>query len=345
MRQINKIDFAGFTFNGIHTSQLGLYSVSNGDRYDRNLSPSWNLQTGSNGGRHGVSYFGYQYTQQVVNITLSTDSVTEEEYRQIKNWLSSDISPLIFDERPYIQYYARVSTQPTFSFMVFDEEVNDVSNFYNAEYLDVATKNEVLIEQGTGRIYKGDIVFSFIIYEPFGYSVKKFLNEYTDSNKNEWATASRMRVSKGDLDTAATGTGGATQFTIYNAGDLEADYILSFSSSVTTDAQTPSFTFSLDGTEQLMTIDTSKLYKDGLGYTYVTSYNFKIDTKKHLVSCTINGKDNGSNDLSKTIIANNCVTKGDFFKIPISKTTSDMFVIKFSSAVEGAEIDYKYKYL
>jgi predicted phage tail component-like protein len=34
MRAIyTKDDYTGFTYNGIHSSQFGLFSVSNGDRY------------------------------------------------------------------------------------------------------------------------------------------------------------------------------------------------------------------------------------------------------------------------------------------------------------------------
>ena len=77
---------------------------------------------------------------------------------------------------------------------------------------------------------------------------------------------------------------------------------------------------------------------------YADSFNKQVlkDDQEGMINSYFYGY---SNDLSKMIIANNCITKGNFFKIPVSKTTSDMFVIKFSSAVEGAEIDYKYKYL
>lgn len=343
MRRINKIDYAGFTFNGIHTSQLGLYSVSNGDRYSRDLSPSWNLKTSTDGGRHGTTYFGYQYTQKTINMTLATDSMTEEEYRITMQWLNSDISPLVFDERPYLQYYARVSTTPTFAFIAFDEDGEGTR--YTTGHLDVATEPLTSARAGKGRIYKGDITFSFVIYEPYGFSVKKYLDEYEDANKDEWAVASHLRSTKGDLDTATTGTGGATQFKVYNGGDVEADFILTFEKSVELSAQSPSLSLSLEGSSKMLMIDTSKLYLDSLGYTSISKYLFKIDTKKRLLSCSITGNNNASETITKTIIGNNAITKGDLFKIPVSITTDQTFLLKFDSEVEGASIDYKYKYL
>jgi len=35
-----KGDFLGFTFNGVHSSELGLTRVSDGSRYNENLYPT-----------------------------------------------------------------------------------------------------------------------------------------------------------------------------------------------------------------------------------------------------------------------------------------------------------------
>jgi hypothetical protein len=51
---IKKEAFVGFTFNEIHSSQFGLYSVTNGGRYKRGLSPSFSDSTEEITGGRGI---------------------------------------------------------------------------------------------------------------------------------------------------------------------------------------------------------------------------------------------------------------------------------------------------
>ena len=55
---IQKDDYVGFTYAGIHSSQFGIKSVTNGDRYQRYLSPEFQDLTQSTIGRDGTLYFG-----------------------------------------------------------------------------------------------------------------------------------------------------------------------------------------------------------------------------------------------------------------------------------------------
>jgi phage-related protein len=58
-----KGDYIGFTFNGVHSSDLGIVRVSNGSRFDENLLPTIKDKTVEVSGRDGAYYFGSQYTQ------------------------------------------------------------------------------------------------------------------------------------------------------------------------------------------------------------------------------------------------------------------------------------------
>ena len=84
-------DYTGFTFNGIHTSQLGLVRVSTGSRYQGNLLPSFQNFTETDGSIDGTYYFGKNNKSKSFNIDLAFDSVTEEELQEISQWLSVDI--------------------------------------------------------------------------------------------------------------------------------------------------------------------------------------------------------------------------------------------------------------
>ena len=303
---VNKIDYAGFTFAGIHTSQFGLYSVSSGDRYSRYLSPTIKNQTAENSGGAGTYFFGSQHTQQTFNFNLAFDSITELELREIKEWLNNDVSPLILDETPYIQYYVKVSSAPQINFLSFDSLENDETVIENKDKLYIPGNK---IE--SSRIYKGEMSISFIAYDPYGYSVKKWLSDYDDDNKNEWAAASglinkRIPNSTNEYDKPINGVIHA-----YNAGTLPTDFIMTFNN-----INSGTINISINSKKWLeITIPS------------MTSYNkFIIDTKKRLI-------------IGDGKVCNNLLTSGDFFKLPLGY--SDITIP--SNLLP--EIEYKYKYI
>ena len=208
-------DYTGFTFNGIHTSQLGLVRVSTGSRYQGNLLPSFQNFTETDGSIDGTYYFGKNNKSKSFNIDLAFDSVTEEELQEISQWLSVDIGELIFDELPFKKYYAKVDNSPTIQFIPFNE------------------KGE--------RIYKGEISFSFVCYDPYGYSVTKNKADFYESNGNlkaqfvnidEWLGAS------GITEAANPNKVSSTQWICYNGGTQDADYVLTIGPKSTTTTST-----------------------------------------------------------------------------------------------------------
>lgn len=303
---VNKIDYAGFTFAGIHTSQFGLYSVSSGDRYSRYLSPAIKNQTAENNGGAGTYFFGSQHTQQTFNFNLAFDSITELELREIREWLNNDISPLILDEIPYIQYYVKLSSAPQISFLSFDSLENNEEVIKNKDNLYIPS-NKI----GSSRIYKGEMSISFVAYDPYGYSVKKWLSEYDDDNKNEWAAASglinkKIPNSNNEYDKPINGV-----IHTYNAGTLPTDFIMTF-----TNINSGIINISVNNEKWLeITIPS------------MTSYNkFIVDTKKRLL-------------IGDGKVCNNLLTSGDFFKLPVGY--SDITIP--SNLLP--EIEYKYKYI
>ena len=315
---VNTIDYAGFTCAGIHSSQFGLYSVTNGDRYQRYLSPVTSLQTGENGARNGTLYFGHQYTQQTFQFIMATDSVTEQEVREIKQWLCNDIQPLILDETPYIVHYVRVSGQPQFNFLPFDllEEIEVKELLHNHN---LNSEEQPLPQKSKGRLYKGDFTVSFIAYEPFGYSVKKWLDDYDDLNKNEWAIASGLKENQNLNGTphwdVFNNTNGVLP--LYNAGDLETDFILTFN--VSSSAHNIVISLAEDP-KRYLTLEIPAIPTENTRL-------IKIDTKKHLV-------------LLDNKIGNNYIINGDFFKIPIGESS-----LTLPMDLTEVNIDYRYRYL
>lgn len=302
---IIKDDYIGFTFAGKHSSQFGILSVSSGDRYTRTLSPEFNDIVANVNGADGTYYFGTNLTRRSFQLNCAYDTVTEVDIREMKEWLRPDIvSPLTFDEIPYIQFYAKVSSPPQFSFLAFEDEYGD-------------------------RVYKGELSISFSCYDPYGYSVNKWIDNYTDlspydgndiylmaNNVAEWSLSSRLqpkqKYNNYEFDVYLN-----EQMQLYNAGDMPAHYKLKIDLGNETSIK--------------ISLNDHFLQLDNLPGGLV-----EIDTKKRLVLLT---KDNN------TEIINDYITGGDFFLIPVSSFLDDIYVMKFNTSnFNSVQIEYQYRY-
>jgi phage-related protein len=121
-------------------------------------------------------------------VSFAFDSLTEEQLARLKRHFGDKgIHDLIFDESPYKVYSAKVTGTATIKHIPFNE--------------------------GTGkeRVYKGEGTIQFTCYNPFARSRFKWLNEYTNGNKEEWSEASGMKTSN-------------TPPAVYNATSYDAYY-------------------------------------------------------------------------------------------------------------------------
>ena len=209
MRSIEKLrpvrydDLTGFKFGDYHSSQFGLIRVSNGSRYNEYLLPTLKNTTTDVPGMEGMLYFGTQKTTRSFQVDMAFDSLTEEDIRDIREWLTGAHS-LIFDERPYIQYMCILNSAPQLKYLTFEE---------NGE-----------------RIYKGELSVNFVSYLPYGYSIdgKKFIDDFLDENFEEWSNASHLAYKnfyEGETLRTYDKFEGNNVY-VYNGGDVEADYVL-----------------------------------------------------------------------------------------------------------------------
>lgn len=166
-----KGDFIGFTFKGIHSSQLGITRVSEGSRYKVPLLPDIEDNVTQIKGRDGEIYYNSTYLSKTKEISIAFDSLTEKEYRVLKNFLNGkDIGELYFDETPYKSYIAKIKQINDFNFICFDE------------YL----KHNGIKDEYTSRIYKGEGTIVFYFYDPFEYSKYNTKQEYILFLKNKY---------------------------------------------------------------------------------------------------------------------------------------------------------------
>ena len=147
-------DYIGFTFNGVHSSELGIKRTSEGSRFNESLLPTIQDKAVQIPGGDGMYYFGSYYTQRQFNISYAFDSLTEQQLSRIKA-VFGDKKPhrLIFDEAPYKVYLAKVTGSASIKHIPF-------------------------AEGATNRIYKGEGSIQFTAYEPFARSTYKYLDQY-----------------------------------------------------------------------------------------------------------------------------------------------------------------------
>lgn len=290
-------DFIGFTFNGVHSSDMGIIRTSDGSRFNENLLPTFTDKTVQIPGGDGTYYFGSNYTQRQISISVATDELTETQFRQLKQWLGDkQIHPLVFDEAPYKTYMVKTSSAPTLKFICFD---NITKN-----------NNEIVVN----RVYKGEGSLQFIAYFPFARCTKKYLSDYSDSNKEEWASASGLLTEQGEYD--KTGT---TTINLYNPGDLETDFFAYYAKT------------SLKWLTKIY-IDSNILNFDFSNNDRITDTYIRINSKANLIEgCDENYKPTG-------ILYNKFITSGDFFKIPTGKSQL------VSVNAKCVKIDYDYLY-
>ena len=196
-------DFLGFSYNGVHSSELGIFRTSEGSRFNENLLPTSRDITVQVPGGDGTYYFGSYYSQRNFTISYAFDELTEVQIERLgRIFGDKKIHPLVFDEKPYKTYYAKVTGTTSIKHVPFTIEDQ--------------------------RIYKGEGTIQFTCYQPFAICNKKFLQQYNDVNINEWASSSGLLWSGEDVDTINASSG---EIKVYNPGVKESDLRIGFSAS------------------------------------------------------------------------------------------------------------------
>lgn len=173
-------DFTGFSFGGVHSSDLGITRVSGGDRYEEKLHPEVSDRTAEVPGLDGVYYFGSEHRERVFDITLGFDSLTEEQFRRLRTIFSTkEVKELIFDERPYKKYMAKIESPVELSFVCFDEPRKVIGAERKGIRITerTATTSSVISDVSEGL----DVTLSESTYQSFFSSDGTNTFEYRDS--------------------------------------------------------------------------------------------------------------------------------------------------------------------
>lgn len=199
-------DFLAFSFGEFHSwDNFNIYRVIDGDRYTTELNPQITDRTAETPGADGMMFFGSNHKSKVFNIKIAFENITDAKIRSMRKWLNGkEVKDLWFDEEPYKVYSAKVTGQPSISFIPFDKKNNETGQ----------------IE----RVYSGEGTIQFTAYWPYahtpdyigssGTASGKIASSYNSfRNKNQWIASSSLTNTTG----ACTGE---------NPGDIPAPFIL-----------------------------------------------------------------------------------------------------------------------
>lgn len=321
--------FLGFTYNGRHSSELGIVRINTGNRAEMPLSPSFKDSTAEVPGGKGLYYFNTQIQQRQFTINFAYDDLTEEDVRELREWLNPlEQGELIFDEEPYKAYTVKPNTQPKLSYLVFNKEIT--------------TETFKLYEPSTvrssGRLYKGEGAIGLTAYYPYAEAPSKKLSYYNPNTKeggfgsqDEWKTAAGFDKEV-QLDSLEC----------YNRGDIETPVTLNFK--VAKNINTNEAVSGNVGIE--LYSGTASQIGTRIGYVYMdaskmsVNMNYTINSKLELIT-DING-----------IARNDIIVASKFFYLPPREKC--FFNVNYLSGYTGEQtnsttaitnIDYDYLYL
>ena len=232
---MKSLDFMGFTFNGKHSyyDMGGVYCTIESNRITDNLSPELNDKTADVPGGDGMYYFGTTHKSKTIPVSFAFDHLSEAQLREWKRFCSGkEISDLIFDERPYKVYSAKMSGTSSMKYLCFDEWNEDTEKY--------------------DRVYKGEGTLQFTCYWPYAHTPDentkvsttmnatgkfgadgRILTSYAANiygNKGQWAAASGLPAetvvagsNNGDIPTyfVLTKADQVAAGTTFTVGDVE----------------------------------------------------------------------------------------------------------------------------
>lgn len=363
-----KGDFISFTYNGVHSTDLGVMRVTSSNRYTDALLPTIQDKTVQVPGSNGTYFFGSYYTQRPITINAVFDDVSESQIRLMRKVFGDQLShELIFDDEPYKVYYAKATGTPQLQYIPFSSP----------------------------RIYKGEGTFTFTCFEPFAHTPNsnKYLSQYVAGhynytsvsidettfnsnktnyyikvednyiqctnestfddeetyytksyissnpswykydNKEEWNLSANLLSTKGVYDAYNSTTG----FTLYNPGDIEADFKVIIPIPAGDNAS-----FSINGIE---------VVNNNTGASRILSTSAISAGKGEDVAIQFNSKTNlieglDAHGARTGNLYNENITTGNWFKIPL--TTDGLWNFQLIDYTNTSSIDpqlvYDYLY-
>lgn len=378
-----KGDFTGFKINGIHSSELGITRIADGDRYDETLIPDLEDKTVEIPGNDGSYYYGSYFKPREFKINVAFDHLTNPQFRRLRQLTSNRrLFPLVFDEAPYKVYMVKASAPPEFHYICFDETKVTYSSTGQEDYIDGSIDHIDHSSNQSEMIYKGEGDLTFTAYNPFGYAPHKTLNEYKEEydNVDEWAETSGLKETLSGYDKSEKYRKYSTkeednpqELGLYVLNNEE--YVLTTDTNPVDgiiyykmygdreiqvynpgDISTPfKLYIPFDNNDivpkltiELKNVEGARLQLEEVAKetgSAVDPTGIVINTKNGLVEGAVKNQTSGKITIYSTMLYNQYATVGNFFRIPTGAEGAPFTgVLNISEDITGIEIDYDYLY-
>lgn len=177
-----KGDFTGFSFGSWNsmdeeTGIVKVLRVSSGDRYNETLHPEIKDKVVEVPGVNGSYYFGSDYGPMQFDIDIAFDHLTESQFREMrKAFATKQPQKLIFAERPYKYYMAKLASPIELSYVCFEEQKRNIAS---------ETQNGVRRDRARDDSHNESVIFTKEIEIPAGeVVVYDYTSEHTPDPDN-----------------------------------------------------------------------------------------------------------------------------------------------------------------
>jgi len=170
-----------FSFGGKNIEEFELVITSQG-MMQKSLTGGFRDLTSSYDVIDGQFYWGTYFANNQIDLTVSTESMTQEHLDAFVNWFKpGETRELIMAEHPNRAIMARIMSAPIMNIVPFEEITSVIIG--NVTYPTSTT------------LYKGDINLSFIMDSPFWYAKSNLLAISEDTIITQWNDANGEPIS------------------------------------------------------------------------------------------------------------------------------------------------------
>ena len=154
--------FISFSYGGKPIEDFGLVAITGGSTQQLKLYSDFVDNVTSTNIVDGQLYWSTHFKENTIDFVLSTDGITDKQLSDFKYWFKPGIErELILSEHPNRAILARIGQLPVFNFIPFEEDIEVTLGGRNFN-----TKT---------TMYKGSVTLSFVMDNPFWYSVDNIL--------------------------------------------------------------------------------------------------------------------------------------------------------------------------
>lgn len=347
--------YTGFTYNGVHSSTLGIYRVSESNRYKYTITPDSQDYVVDIPGSDLQIFFNSKFKTYEISISYAFDSLDEYMFHRLRQFYKARVAyPLILDENPYKVYTVTSKNNQIIKYNVFDEEGKRIykgegvlvftvlSPFAESRFNYEESYSRANLEEWTDKVNDFTVrqkdlpndptLNSKIVYSDEGGDL--ITDEYylNTPNTDEWIGASGI-IPQGNYNTPYL-EGARTKILLYNAGDMDAplSLILKFNNNTiapTTLLLQQNGNTIYSGTLTEVLKDSSQTILRAPSDSYI-----KINTRENMVV----GLDQNYRDTGRTYIQ---YYLGDFIKVPPGEST---LIFSRDMSNNTPYVEYKYLY-